>query len=88
MTGLPPATNDNDKLWLGSARGTKINSSDPPLPAVCTAYPAEPLLTLLDPPIELPSPRRHGRLHLDRRIYLPAICSGDLLQVIVAEVHI
>jgi hypothetical protein len=38
-----------------SIRRTKINSFDPALLAVSTAYPAEPLLTLFDPPIELAS---------------------------------
>jgi hypothetical protein len=36
--------------WLpGVARWTKINSSDPPLPAVGTTYPAPPFLPGLSP---------------------------------------
>src|SRR5215211_561871 len=51
---------DDDKVTAVSRRGTKINSSDPPLPAVLASYPAEPLLTLFDPPIELATFRPHG----------------------------
>ena len=52
------------------------------------SYPAEPLLTLFDPPIELASLRPHGRLHLDRRIDSSAIRCGMLLHLVVAEIHI
>jgi hypothetical protein len=34
--------------WSLAVPGTEITSSDPPLPAVCTAYPTEPLLPLFD----------------------------------------
>jgi hypothetical protein len=59
---------------------TKIDSSDPPLTPVRPAYPAQPLLTLSDPPIQLASFRPGGRLHLDRRIDFSAICFGDKLR--------
>jgi hypothetical protein len=74
-------------LSLGSRR-TKINGSHPALLTVRTAYATQPLLTLLDPPIEPASLGPRGRVHLDWWIYLPAICFGDPLQIIVAEVHI
>ena len=68
--------------------GSKITSPDPPLTAVRTAYPAQPLLAFFHPPIELASFRPRGRVHLERRIDCTAICFGDLLQVIAAEIHI
>jgi hypothetical protein len=52
----------------------KINSSDPPLTTVCTAYPAPPLLPFLYPPIEVTGFRPRSRLDLDRRIDFAAIC--------------
>jgi hypothetical protein len=58
------------------------------LPAVRTTYATPPFLSLFHPPIELASIRPRGRLHLDRRIYLAAICCGTLLQLVVAEIHI
>jgi hypothetical protein len=70
------------------ARGTKINSSNPPLTAVRTAYPTAPFQPLLHPVVDLPSSRPRGRLHLNGRINCTAVCFGDLLQVIVAEIHI
>jgi hypothetical protein len=74
---------------VSPSRGRKINnSSDPPLAAVGTAYPAPPFLPFLHPPIELASLRPGSRLHLDRRIDLEAICLAMLLQVIVAEIHV
>jgi hypothetical protein len=73
---------------LYKIRGTKINSADPQLPAVRTAYPTEPCLTFFHPPIELASIRPRGRLHLDRRIDFAAICFGTLLHIRVAQVHI
>ena len=69
-------------------RGTKINSPDPALTAVCTPYPTPPFLPIFHPPIELGSPRPHGRLHLDRWIDFSAICFGTLLHLVVAEIHI
>lgn len=66
------------------ARGTKITSSDPPLLTIRTAYPAEPLLTLFDPPIELASRRPGGHLHLDGRINCSAICFAVLARI---EIH-
>jgi hypothetical protein len=42
-------------IWLWAARRTKINSSDPPLTAVCTAYATPPLLPFFQRPIELAS---------------------------------
>jgi hypothetical protein len=58
------------------------------LTAVSTAYPTKPSPPFLHPPIELDSLGPRGRVHLDRRINFSAIRSGDLLQVIVAEIHI
>jgi hypothetical protein len=69
-------------------RGTKINSSDPPLTAVCTAYPTPPFPPFLHPPIELASFGPSGRLHLDRRVDFSAICFSTLLHVVVAEIQI
>jgi len=37
-----PTTNNNDKSGLRTARGTKINSSDPPLTTVRTACASQP----------------------------------------------
>jgi hypothetical protein len=68
-----------------SARGTKINSPDPALSAVCTAYPAEPLLTFFDPPIELAGSGPRRRLHLDRRINCTAVRFAVLVRI---EIHI
>jgi hypothetical protein len=56
---------DNDNSWLCAARGTKIHSSDPPLPAVCTAYETPPFLSVFHPPIELTSQRPRSCLDLD-----------------------
>jgi hypothetical protein len=39
-----PGTNDDNKSCLWTARGTKINSPDPPLMAVGAAYATPPLL--------------------------------------------
>jgi hypothetical protein len=58
------------------------------LPAVRTAYPAEPLLTLFDAPVELATFRPHGPLDFDGRVDFSAIRCGTLLQVMVAEIHI
>jgi hypothetical protein len=58
------------------------------LPAVLASYPAEPLLTLFDPPIELASSGPRGRPHQDRRIDLAAIRFGMLPHLVVAEIHI
>jgi hypothetical protein len=41
-----------DKSWLSATRPTKINSSDPPLTAVCTAYDPT-ILPFFHPPNEL-----------------------------------
>jgi hypothetical protein len=71
-----------------AARGTKINSFDPPLTSIRTTHATPPLLPFFHPPIELASVRPHGRLHLDRWIDFSAICFGDLLQVIVAEIYL
>ena len=70
------------------ARGTKINSSDPPLTAICTAYATPPFQPFLHPPIELAGFRPRGRLHLDRRMDFSAICFGTLLHLGGAEIHI
>lgn len=71
-----------------SIRRAKINSSDPPLTAVCAAYATPPFLPFFHPPIELASCRPPGRLHPDRRIDFAAICCGNLLQVVAAQVHV
>jgi hypothetical protein len=52
---------------------TKIRSLDPLLPTVWTAYSPQPLLALLDPPMELASSRQRGWLNLDRRIDRSAV---------------
>jgi hypothetical protein len=57
----------------GFARRTKINSSDPSLTAVWTAYPAQPLLALFHPPIELASSGPRGCLNFNRWIDCTAI---------------
>jgi hypothetical protein len=58
------------------------------LPAVRTARATPPLLPFFHLPIELTSFRPRCHLHLDRRIDYSAIYIGDVLQVIVAEIHI
>jgi len=58
-----------------------INSSDPPLTAVGTAYPTPPFLPFSHPPIELASTRPRGHLHLDRRIDHAAIHKSVLTRV-------
>jgi hypothetical protein len=67
---------------------TKINSSDPPLTAVRTAYASEPLLPFFHPPMKLASFQPCGRLYVDGRVDLSAICCGMLLHLFVAEIHI
>jgi hypothetical protein len=68
----------------GAARGTKINGSDPALPAVCTSYPAPPLPPFLttNRAAQLwttwPAPPGSG-------IDFSAISFGKLLHVVVAE---
>jgi hypothetical protein len=76
------------KSKLRAARGTKINSPDPPLTTVCTTYPTEPPLALFHPPIEPASWRPGGRLNLDRWVDFSAISLGKLLHVLIAEIHI
>ena len=61
--------------------GAKINSSDPPLPAVGTVYATQPFLPFLHPPIELASFRPRGHFHLNRRVDLPAICLTVLARI-------
>jgi hypothetical protein len=62
--------------------GTKIGSLDPPLTAVCTAYPTEPLLTFFDPSSCPPLDQVAVSAHF------PAIRFGTLLYVSAGEVHI
>jgi hypothetical protein len=69
----------------GAARRSKINSSDPPLAAVWTAYATEPLPAFLHPPVELASFRPRGHLHLDRWIDFPAVFRVLLLRVEVRD---
>ena len=78
----------NGETVVDHLRGTKINSSDPPVRAVCAGYATPPLPPFFHPPIELASFRPHGRLDLDRRIDFSAICLGMLLHLGVAEIHI
>jgi hypothetical protein len=67
----------------------KINSPDPALPAVCTAYPTPPFPPFFHPPIELAGFRPHGRLHRDRGgVNFAAIRLGQVLHLLVAEIHI
>jgi len=61
--------------------GSKVTSPDPPLPAVGTVYPPEPLLTFFDPVVELPSSRPRGRVHLDGRINCSAVCFAVLARI-------
>jgi hypothetical protein len=82
------ATHSTQQLWLVVASWTKINSSDPQMPAVSTAYPTEPFLPFFHPPIELARFRPRGHGHLDRGIDYATIRFGTLLYVCVAEVHI
>jgi hypothetical protein len=70
--------------WSLALRRTKINSFDPPLPAVSTAYPAPPLSPFFHPPIQLTSFRPRRYLDLNRRVNYTAICCGKLLQVGIA----
>jgi hypothetical protein len=51
------------------------------LPAIGTAYPTEPLLTLFDPPIELAGFRPGCSLNLDRRIDFSAVCFSVLTRI-------
>jgi hypothetical protein len=80
----PTNTNDNDKSWQWVARRTEINSPDPALTAVSTAYPTQPFLPIFHPPIELASFRPRGRLNLDRGIDFSAArcCSSWSLRSI------
>jgi hypothetical protein len=71
-----------------SRSGTKINGSDPPLPAVLPRTRPPPFLPFFHPPVELPSLRPGGRLYLDRRIDFSAICFGKLVHLAVAEIHV
>jgi len=68
-------------------RGTRINSSDPPLTAARTAYAPPPFLPFFHPPIELNACRPRGRLHLDHWIDFSAICFGTPLHIGVARIH-
>ena len=76
------------KPWLCAARRPKINSSDPPLTAVRTAYPTPPFLPFFHPPIEPASLRPRGYVDLDGWVDISAISFGKLLHVLVAEIHI
>ena len=67
---------------------TKINGSDPPLPAVGTAHATKPLLTFFDPPIELASSGPGGRLHRDRWVDFASIRFETVLQAVVPEIHV
>lgn len=56
-----------------------MNSSDPPLTAVSTAYATPAFLSFFNPPIQLASFRLRRRLHLGRWINFSAICFAALL---------
>jgi hypothetical protein len=86
VTHSPTLDSRKSRLW--AARGTKINSFDPPLTAVCTAYATPPFLPFFHPPIELAGFRPRGRLHLNRRIDFSAICFGAVLHVSIGEIHV
>jgi hypothetical protein len=51
------------------------------LPAIGTAYPTEPLLTLFHPPVELAGFRPGCSLNLDRRIDFSAVCFSVLTRI-------
>jgi hypothetical protein len=61
--------------------GTKINSPDPALTAVRTAYQTPPFLPFLHLPIELASFRPGCSLNLDRRIDFSAVCFSVLTRI-------
>ena len=69
-------------------RRTKINSPDPPLLTVRTAYATPPFLPFFHPPIQLAGIRPYGPLDHYRRLDCSAISGGKLLQVGVAQIHI
>jgi hypothetical protein len=72
---------------LGAAPGTKINSSDPALTAVYTAYSSEPFQpwpVLFHPPIKLAGMRPCGHLDLDRRIDRTPVCFAVSARI---EIH-
>jgi hypothetical protein len=85
---LWPTISPTNASWLPAAQSTKINSSDPPLTAVRTASASEPLLPFFHPPVKLASFQPCGRLYVDGRVDLSAICCGMLLHLSVAEIHI
>jgi hypothetical protein len=67
---------------------TEISTSDPPLAPVGTAYPVPPFVPFFHPPVELPSSRPGGRLHVERWVGFSAIWCVPVLQVGIAEIHI
>jgi hypothetical protein len=75
-----------DKPQSITLDATKIDSSDPPLSTVLTAYPAPPRLALFDPPIELAARRPCGRLDLDRRIDFAAVRFTVLARIEIRHV--
>jgi hypothetical protein len=58
------------------------------LTAVCTAYPAPPLLALFHPPIKAATSRPRSHLDLHGQIDFSAIRVGTLPHLVVAEIHI
>ena len=82
---LPYLLNESAPLLVGTRHGPAANSANGP---VCTAYPPEPFLPFLHPPIELASVRPGGHFHPDWRVDFPAICFRQVLHLGVAEIHI
>jgi hypothetical protein len=72
--------------WSLTLRETKVNGSDPPLPAVLASYPAKPFPALFDPPIEPARMRPRGHLDLERWIDFPAICFAKLTGIEVPHI--
>jgi endonuclease/exonuclease/phosphatase family metal-dependent hydrolase len=84
----PPIAPRRAMTAYSSGSRTKINSPDPPLPAVRTAYLTPPFPPLFHPPIEPAGLGPRGHIHQYRGVDFPAIWGGKLLQICVIEVHI
>ena len=68
-----------------AVRPTKINSSNPALPAVPTSYAAPPFPPFSHPPIELACSRPGSRVHLDRRLDCTAVHVAVLVRI---DIHV
>jgi hypothetical protein len=64
---------------------TKINSFDPPLTPVSTAYATPPFLPFSHPRVKLISWRPGGRLHVDRWADCSAIGFSTLLEIVTGR---